>query len=159
MAYPVEVTISVGSFAGSNSQGIAVSLTYRLERADTDVLAVIVDKVAEVVQGHQLVQNGVREAGAQNRVEVAGASKPLEPQDSGEPCSAAQIGALQALLSRGGWSESEAQEEMKSRSEVASFEQLSARQATAWLLDLQRLEREKARQNATTATQLNGQPE
>lgn len=159
MAYPVEVTISVGALAGSDSQGVGVSLTYRLERADTDVLEVIADKVAEVVQGHRLVQNGVRETGAEDRVEVAGASKPLESEESGEPCSAAQIGALQALLSRGGWSESEVQEEMKSRFEVASLEQLSARQATVWLLELQRLEREKARQNATTSTQLNGQPE
>ena len=159
MAYPVEVTIYVGALVGSDLQGVGVSLTYRLERADTDVLAVIADKVAEVVQGHQLVQNGVRGAIVEERVEGAGASKPLEPEESGEPSSASQIGALQALLSRGGWSESEVQQEMKSRFGVASFEQLPARQATVWLLELQRLEREKARQSAATVTQLNGQPE
>lgn len=159
MAYPIEVTINVGALAGSHSQDVGVSLTYRLERTDTDVLAVIADKVAEVVQGHQLAQNGVREANAQQRVEVASASKPLEPEETDEPCSAAQMGALQALLSRGGRSESEVQEEMKSRFGVDSFEQLPARQATLWLLELQRLERQKARQSAATATQLNGQPE
>lgn len=159
MAYPVEVTISVEASPRSDSQGVGVSFVYRLERADADVLAVIADKVAEVVQGHQLVQNGVRGAIIEERVEVASASKSLEPQDSDEPCSAAQIGALQALLSRSGRSENEVQEELKSRFGVASFEQLPARQATVWLLELQRLEREKARQSAATVTQLNGQPE
>lgn len=159
MAYPIEVTLSVEVLARSDSQNVGISLTYHLERADTDVLSVIADKVAEVVRGHQLARNGVREAIAEDRVEVASASKPLEPEETGEPCSAAQVGALQALLSRSGRSESEVQEEMKSRFGVASFEQLSARQATLWLLDLQRLAREKARQSATTTTQLNGQPE
>lgn len=64
MAYATQVTISTGNKVSLNyqSQEVSVTLTYQLEREDTDVLAVVREKTAELAQAHRLAWQGLHEA-------------------------------------------------------------------------------------------------
>ena len=156
MAYAVELTLTIGSdISTAEFPGIGVSLTYRLERSDTDMVEVITAKVAEAVRGYQLASQEVRAAGARNEEKSTGSSEPLAAEPD-EPLSPAQESALRALLSRDNRSEEGIAHEMKSRFGVAAFEQLSARQANCWLLELQRLERARAQHKTTPNNRSNG---
>lgn len=152
MAYAVELTVYVGGEALSetNSPQVNVSLTYRLERADGDVPAVVAKTVAEILRGYELGAASVREADSQNK-----AGEPSE-EEPDEPSSPAQQGALRALLSRDNRSEAGLAQEIKSSFGVADFEQLTARQAKCWLLELQRAERQRAQNQGANPNQSNG---
>lgn len=56
MAHAVELTISTGNKVSVNYQSreVGVSLTYELERDDTDVLAIVAEKSVEVAAAHAL---------------------------------------------------------------------------------------------------------
>jgi hypothetical protein len=64
MAYPIQVTLSTGNKVSLNyqSQEVSVTLTYQLEREDTDVLALVQEKTRELAQAHQLAWQGLHEA-------------------------------------------------------------------------------------------------
>jgi len=63
MAYAVEVTLGTGNKVSLNyqSQEVNVSVTYKLEREDTDVMAVVQDKADELVRAHTLAWKRVKE--------------------------------------------------------------------------------------------------
>jgi len=62
MAFPVQITLTTGNTVsqGCPSQEVSVSVTYQLERADADVLAVVREKIAELVAAHRLAWERVR---------------------------------------------------------------------------------------------------
>ncbi len=76
MAYAVEITLGTGNKVSLNyqSQEVNVSLTYRLEREDKDVLAVVEDKANELVRAHALAWKRVKEG---ERLEVVKEEKTL----------------------------------------------------------------------------------
>jgi hypothetical protein len=95
MAYVTQVTISTANKVSLNyqSQEVSVTLTYQLEREDTDVLAVIREKTAELAQAHRMAWQGLRDArvngkatgsGAATTVETANTTEPLDQTDDGE---------------------------------------------------------------------------
>ena len=64
MAYPVEITISTGNKVSLNyqSEEVNVSITYKLERGEENVLEVVEQKAPELVEAHRLAWERVREA-------------------------------------------------------------------------------------------------
>ncbi len=148
MAYAVELTVCIGSdvLSEANAPKVCVSLTYRLERADTHVLKIVTAKVAEAVRAYQLAILQVRETKMSDGEETLDGAQVSEAEPD-EPLSPAQESALRALLSRDNRSEDGISQEMKSRFGATAFEQLTERQATCWLLELQRAERQRAQVN------------
>lgn len=159
MAYTIEVTISTGNKVSLNyqSQEVGVSLTYRLEREDEDVLAVIAEKSVEVVAAHQLAWEGVRAGKSEIARQPNAAPTPLP--EAVETASPAQKTALRALLSQSGWSAEQIMLEAQNRFGVASLDSLSLRQTTTWLLELQKAAREKTRRRVNTSHSTNSHRE
>ncbi len=64
MAYPIQVMLTTGNKVSLNyqSQEVSVTLTYQLEREDSDVLALVQEKTKELAQAHQLAWQGLHEA-------------------------------------------------------------------------------------------------
>lgn len=64
MAYATQITISTGNKVSLNyqSQEVSVTLTYQIEREDTDVLAVVKEKAAELAQAHHAAWQTLRDA-------------------------------------------------------------------------------------------------
>jgi hypothetical protein len=64
MAYPIQVTLTTGNKVSLNyqSQEVSVTLTYQLEREDSDVLALVQEKTTELAQAHQLAWQGLHKA-------------------------------------------------------------------------------------------------
>ena len=63
MAYATQLTIGTGNKVSINyqSQDVSVSLTYELEREDTDVLAVAQEKSGEVAAAHRIAWERIRD--------------------------------------------------------------------------------------------------
>src|SRR5687767_1431777 len=61
MAYPIQVTLTTGNKVSLNyqSQEVSVTLTYQLEREDSDVLALVQEKTKELAKAHQLAWQGL----------------------------------------------------------------------------------------------------
>jgi len=188
MAYATQLTIGTGNKVSINyqSQDVSVSLTYQLEREDLDVLQVVREKAAEVALAHQTAWQRIRDAKVEGvRVEnikaeavqtppqttptsetASQSAAELAPDASSTADEAATVGqqaALRTILSHIGWSEEQVRDyfatHFSSASiECTSIEQLTQRQASLWLLELQRNERERAQQRRHTAVPLNGKP-
>lgn len=64
MAYATEVTISTGNKVSINYQtrDVSVSVTYQLEREDTDVVTVVREKTKELAQAHRAVWQTLHDA-------------------------------------------------------------------------------------------------
>lgn len=183
MAYAVEVTISTGNKVSINyqSQEVGISLTYRLEREDSDVLAIVAEKAAEVVDAHarawqevqgarkqseNLKKSGARSASSangdsaedENTAEIQAEIQVESHQNSGEVATTlvavstpTQQSALRGLLLRCGWSEESIGQQLTIRYGCRRLEQLSERQAASWLLELQRSERQRVQQMVNSA--------
>jgi len=69
------------------SQEVSVSVTYELERHETDILAFVTDKAAEVEQAHTAVWRRIREIRAEQKTTEEGAASPppSAPQASPAP--------------------------------------------------------------------------
>lgn len=175
MAYATQLTIGTGNKVSLNyqSQDVNVSLTYELERGDTDVLAVVQEKAAEVAAVHRMAWKHIRDARVKGETiapatpgSSIGASEPSgspvvtrspeESSDEEERATAGQQTALRALLAHLEWSEEQVTAQMAARFNCSDVEHLTQRQVAAWLLELQRNEREKAQQRRQNAAQLNG---
>lgn len=186
MAYATQLTLTTGNKVSINfqSQEVNVSLTYQLEREDTDVLAVVSEKTAEVEAAHRLAWQGIHHAKVNGQtvndqaescetkqpvgvaVETGVESPSANPSPEGktsedetevyEPATIGQCSALNALLAHLGWSDEQREEQLNSQFDCTSLEELTCRQASQWLLELQRGEREKAAQRRLQAAKLNG---
>ncbi len=66
MAYAVEMTLGTGNKVSLNyqSEEVSVSITYKIERQDVDVLEIVKQKAPELVEAHRLAWERVREAKA-----------------------------------------------------------------------------------------------
>ena len=64
MAYATQMTISTGNKVSLNyqSQEVSVTLTYQLEREDSDLLHVVREKTMELAQAHQAAWQTLRDA-------------------------------------------------------------------------------------------------
>jgi hypothetical protein len=84
MAHAVEITLGTGNKVSLNcqSQEVSVSITYQLEREDTDVLQVVEEKATEVAQAHQKAWEALRDAKvgskAQGRPDAKGETEAKE---------------------------------------------------------------------------------
>lgn len=168
MAYAVEITISTGNKVSVNYQSheASVSLTYQLEREDTDVLAIIQEKSVEVAAAHALAWQELRGAKKRDRsngvpVTVPNGgktpSKETAPDEQAEsPCAtSAQLSALRALLPTE-WDEEALRQQLSIRYGHTQLEQLSTRQAAQWLLELQRRRRDEVQNRVQSQKPTNG---
>ena len=197
MAYATQITISTGNKVSLNyqSQEVNVTLTYQLEREDTDLLTVDQEKATELAKAHRTAWQTLRDAKVsavndqahpprtitkeeatpnENTVMTAGeAAEPLphdssplessqatetleEPPTPLDPITPGQRAALLLLLTKAKWSEESRQEYLRKQFSCCSVDDLTAPQASLWLLELQRTEREVAQQRRVEKVQRNG---
>ncbi len=170
MAYAIQVTIGTGSKVSLNyqSQEVNVSVTYQLERSDTDVLQVVQEKATEVAQAHQAAWQRIRDVKVEEKVgNRQQSSAPTPPSTEGittscgdsvleaqaatlcaldEVATAGQQAALRALLAHTGVCDEQIRERLQTDFSCSGIEELARRQASQWLLQLQRQEREHAQE-------------
>lgn len=160
MAYAVEVTLSTGNKVSLNtqSQEVSVSITYQLEREDTDVLAVVQEKAGELVEAHALARKRVKESARlpAREVDQKEETSPLQAdvqektQEREKRATPMQTQLIRSLGQQAGYSE----DEMKKRIQEAFGgcdvpEDLSHSQAAALLVQLGQEERERFEQERT----------
>ena len=179
MAYPIQLSIGTGNKVSVNyqSQEVNVSVTYQLEREDTDLLRFACDKASEVATVHgiaweQIQSNAGAKSVARKKVkssdEMDSTSEPA-PQKAAHrseepmpqsPITDGQLAALEALTAQADWSQEQTRETLRERFEVAELSELSTAQAAQLLLDLQRTERLKtqarSRERRSATTRQNG---
>jgi hypothetical protein len=174
MAYATQITLSTGNKVSIHyqSQEVSVSVTYQLEREDADVLAVVKEKTVELAQAHLAAWQTLRDAKLSGVNETApekpepksesstttektqqtvvASEQPPEMLASPESSSPApritpgQLAALILFLTEAKWSEERRRGYLRGKFSCNSVDELSAEQAKAWLLELQRAEREAA---------------
>lgn len=137
----VELSIRLAAPANGEMPTFDLTLCYRLERLDEDVMARIAAQVAEFVQRHEFARNAVKNFVLREGVQ----DTRLPTLEGGALCRPAQETAIRALVLHSSSGERAVEDELRSRFGIARFEQLPARHAMLWLLDLQRAAREKAR--------------
>lgn len=158
MAYAVQLTISSTSKVslGPQSQEVGVSLTYELEREDTDLMQVVEQKAAEVARAHNKTWRRIRDE-RKREVQDGKSSAPTaesEPSPSGSspeaeeapspPSTSVQQNAIRRLLGQTGMSNEQVAEAAQVRFTSDDLASLTVAQAARVLLALQRHEREKA---------------
>ena len=106
MAFATQFTVTTGNKVSINfqSQQVEVSLTYQLEREDTDVLAVVREKTEEVAAAHRLAWEGVHGAKTQgvktqgDRATITRKAKSPPSQDVEEAPAIEALGCSGAVL-------------------------------------------------------------
>jgi len=132
MAIVTEVTISTGNTVGIGGQArqVGITLSYRLEREDSDVMQVVRDKAAEVARAHQAAWKSIRDQIMDSRSDVPGET--AVPQDA------------QALAD-----EEEFETLLRERFGCSRPSELSPSQAGSLLVELQRNSRERLARHRT----------
>lgn len=104
MAYPASFTLGTGNKISVNyqSQEVHVSVTYQLERDDTDLLAVAAAKAPEVEKVHRLFWKQVREASNpaepdKPKASPNGSPAPVPPPASTTPTAAPPVSEGRAM--------------------------------------------------------------
>ncbi len=152
MAYAVRLTISSTSKVslGSQSQEVGVSLTYELEREDTDLMQVVEQKAAEVARAHHGTWRRIRDERKREAQDGKSSAPPAESESSHEaegdespPSTSVQQNAVRRLLDRAGLSDEQVAEAAQVRFASDDLASLTVAQAARVLLALQRHEREK----------------
>ncbi len=158
MAYAVEVTIGTGNKVSLNyqSQEVNISVTYRLEREDKDVLAVVRDKADELVRAHALAWKRVKEGERPETIEeketlaeempVLEDAKEHENHTIEDKATAAQVRLIHALSGQAGLSEDELRNRIRDEYRCETPEELSRDEAAKLLVELGREERERFEQ-------------
>jgi len=165
MAYAVEVTIGTGNKVSLNyqSQEVNVSLTYKLEREDRDVLALVREKADELVRAHALAWKRVKEGERPEPVKeeeslpdeapVLEGAKEVENMEIGNGATAAQVRLIHALSGQAGLSEDELRDRMRDDYKCQIPEELKRDEASKLLLELGREERERFEQERSRSSQ------
>jgi len=162
MAYPIEVTIGTGNKVSLNyqSQEVNVSVTYKLEREDTDVLAVVRDKADELARAHALawkrVKEGERPEPVQQEETLPEEAPVLEDGqehgiENGEienleiqnRATAAQARLIHSLSGQAGLSDDELRSRIRDDYKCETPEELKRDEAAKLLVELGREERER----------------
>lgn len=155
MAVVTEVTISTGNTVGIGGQAreVGVSLTYRLEREDSDVMRLVRDKASEVARAHQIAWKSIRDEQVASRSEVL--EETASPQDAQvladgedeepevEPATETQIKAIEAVARASPLSDDEFEALLQERFGCSQVSELSRPQAGRLLVEMQRSERER----------------
>ena len=175
MPYATQVTIIFGSTESATGQpaGVSVSLTYNLECNNTDVLEVVRHLAVAGATAHRLASQGIGaeamqpSSGSTSIPDTGNGSSPSGNTPSGgsetgavlpedEPATEGQIMTLRALLSYIGMSSEEVQERLRTDFSCSSLEELSQRQVSGWLLQVQRSERQRVLDQKKRVASLNG---
>ena len=169
MAYAVQLTISTGNKVSLNyqSQEVAVSLCYQLEREDTDLMQVVEEKSAEVAKAQRKARTRIRDeklreannaaSNDERESEIASQSpseslaseehpasnQNADAETEGESSTYSQQVAIRRLLDVAQLSDEEVGERVQVSFSPESLSLLTKHQASQVLLVLQRHEREK----------------
>jgi len=182
MAFATQLTIGTGSKVSANYQSheVSVTVTYELERQDTDLLQLVEEKAAEVENAHSAVWRRIQDLRAERKTEQvsphASAQEKLDSSeteqapDSGDGAAAEEAAsisengaatesndaipaeamitgpqkrAVAALATRAQMSDEELQRRLQMRFGKSAVGDLTKRQASMLLTELQRSEREK----------------
>lgn len=154
MAVATEVTVSTGSAVrvDGRAREVGVSLTYRLEPEDEDIMQVVREKAAEVERMRQIAWKSIRDEQVASRSGAPEETAP--PQDAqvladeqeeveAEPSTATQIKAINALVRASPLSEDEFEALLQKRFGCSHAIETSRPQAGSLLVELQRNERER----------------
>jgi len=160
MAYAVEVTIGTGNKVSLNyqSQEVNLSITYRLEREDTDVIAVVRDKADELVRAHALawkrVKEGERPEPVKEEETLVDEASVLEDAQEHEienteievKATAMQVRLIHSLGGQTGLSGDELRSRIRDDYRCEAPEELKRDEAAKLLVELGREERERFEQ-------------
>ena len=165
MAYAVEITLGTGNKVSLNyqSQEVNVSLTYKLEREDTDVMEVVRDKADELVRAHTLAWKRVKEGERPEAVEeeeslsdeapVLEGAKEIENMEIGNGATAAQVRLIHSLSGQAGLSADELRNRIRDDYKCEVPEELKRDEASKLLVELGREERERFEQERSRSSQ------
>ncbi len=162
MAYAIEVTIGTGNKVSLNyqSQEVNVSITYRLEREDTDVLAVVEDKANELVRAHALAWKRVKEGERPEPVkeektlaEEAPVVEDAKEHEVENSATAAQVRLIHSLSGQAGLSADELRRRIRDHSGCETPEELNRDEAAKLLVELGREERARFEQERSRSSQ------
>ncbi len=166
MAYITQVTLSNSNRASVDyqSQEAQVSVTYQLERTDTDLMAFVEEKAGEVEQAHTLLWNRIRQLrsastadNGEKQVGNAPATAPKQPTvakkareeavpresiPAAKPASVAQQNALYSLFNRLRYTEEQISVLLANKFQKPAVESLSQTEASQLLVEIQRQERD-----------------
>ena len=188
MAFVTNLTIGTGSKISAHyqSQEVSVTVSYELERHDTDLMKFVEEKAVEVEKAHEAIWRRIRDLRADDTAKDASpqaaesmqaepsapAPEPSEAEldesvssdvnaspngngthPNGAPLSEAVITgpqrrAISALVTRAAMSEEDLKRRLQMRFGKSAVDDLTRRQASVLLADLQRGEREKAQSPA-----------
>lgn len=157
MAYPIEVTIGTGNKVSLNyqSQEVNVSVTYKLEREDRDVLTLVREKADELVRAHALawkrVKEGERPEAVKEEETLADEAPVLEDakehetenQEVENSATAAQVRLIHSLSGQAGLSEDGLRSRIRDGYRCETPEELKRDEAAKLLVELGREERER----------------
>jgi len=167
MAYAVEITLGTGNKVSLNyqSQEVNVSITYQLEREDTDVLALVGDKADELVRAHALAWKRVKEG---ERPEPVKEEKTLveealvleDPQEQEtenleivDKATAAQVRLIYSLSGQAGLSADELRDRIRDGYRCETPEELKRDEAAKLLVELGREERGRFERERSRSSQ------
>jgi len=165
MAHAIEVTIGTGNKVSLNyqSQEVNVSVTYKLEREDTDVLAVVRDKAEELVRAHALAWKQVKEGERPETAEeeeilaeeapVVEDAKENENHGIEDSATAAQVRLIYSLSGQAGLDDDELRRRVQDNYGRSLPEDLSCEQAAKLLVELGREERERFERERSRSSQ------
>jgi len=167
MAYPIEVTIGTGNKVSLNyqSQEVNMSLTYKLEREDKDVLAIVRDKADELVRAHALAWKRVKEGKRPEAVKeesrladeapVVEEPKELETEnlEIEDKATAMQVRLIHSLGQQAGLSGDELRNRIRDGYRCETPEELKRDEAAKLLVELGREERARFEQNRSRSSQ------
>jgi len=165
MAYAVEITLGTGNKVSLNyqSQEVNVSLTYKLEREDKDVLAVVEDKANELVRAHALAWKRVKEGERPEPVKeeeiladeapVVEDAKEIENLEIEKGATAAQVRLIHALSGQAGLSADELRDRIRDGYRCETPEELKRDEAAKLLVELGREERERFERERSRSSQ------
>ena len=189
MAVVTNLTIGTSTKMSVNYQSheISVTVSYELERQDSDLMKLVEEKAAEVEKAHRSIWRRIRDLRAQEKSEDAStpaATTEAEPLQAAEECSNGETGppvtppegasspsgnngalykeapaseamitapqrrAIEALAGRAQITDEELRRRMQARFGKSEVEDLTKRQASMLLAELQRSEREHERVSA-----------
>lgn len=109
-------------------------------------------------EGSQATQPSAAESSEEPIAPSADDASPDEDHEEAvdEVASESQRTAIKTILRHSGWSDEQMNEHLSAHYSVSAIEFLTRRQASQWLLELQRSEREKVQQRRLNAKNLNG---
>ncbi len=166
MAYSVEVTLGTGNKVSLNdeAQEVSVSITYRLEQEDTDVLVLVEEKAEELVAAHALAWKQVKQDSwptvidKTEEVEINDSKTDVQEDivQSENESTAAQTQLIYSLSQQAGLREDDLENRLQTAYGCHLPEELSHSQAARLIVEIGREERERFEQERERTQQRDG---